>query len=81
MAINQAYSVSDMKIMVDTEQKYFETYGKSVYDRIPLNNVWGATLFIGYSVSKKECRLPINSNIEVGYNNGQYSLNFKWSLE
>lgn len=79
-AITQSYNQSELKPIADQEQHYWEHYGTTVYESLPMNKPLGAIVFVSYDLYKKECKLSLSNHIEMQYSNNTYNLNLKWSF-
>jgi len=80
-AVNQAYNISALKPIVDTQQKQLEKEGTALYSSLPLHTPLGAMSFLSYEAYKKDFKIPLTSSINVEYSNfNAYTCNLKWSF-
>ena len=81
VAINQAYNISALKPMVDTQQAHLEKAGTAVYSSLPLHDALGAVSLLGYEIYQKDLKLPLTNSINLEYSNfNTYTCNLKWSF-
>jgi hypothetical protein len=78
--VGQAYNISALKPIVNTESKQLEKEGLALYQSLPGRTSLGAMSFLSYEVYKKDFKVPLTNSINLEYNNFNiYSCNLKWS--
>ncbi len=81
VAINQAYNISALKPIVDTQQAHLEKAGTAVYSSLPLHDTLGAISLLGYEIYQKDLKLPLTNSINLEYSNfNAYTCNLKWEF-
>lgn len=80
-AVDQAYNISALKPIVDTQQKQLEKEGTALYSSLPLHEPLSAASFLTYEAYKKDFKLPLTNSINLEYSNfNVYTCNLKWSF-
>src|SRR5271166_5941271 len=74
VTINQAYNISSVKPLIDTQQAHLEKQGLALYSALPLHDLTGAISLLAYEAYKKDFKLPLTNNINLEYN-GSYICN------
>lgn len=79
-AIKAGYYQSPLKSYIDSEQSYYEKEGTALYYSLPLHTPLSAASLLTYNLYKREFKIPIDSHINLEYNNTSYACNLTWGF-
>lgn len=79
-AIMAAYIQSGTQSVVDAQQHAIERSGQSLYESLPFNKPLSAISLLGYSVYKKDIKIPLYNHVDLEYSNSSYTCNIHWGF-